>query len=94
MAMSRKILPDALKHGFTESDILYAIENAIVSFEYEGKFLIILAYIGPAENLILIEIFSNVDDNGDEIIFHAMKLTKSVALAAKKYIEGTTWTEK
>ena len=88
--MNRQILPSALIHGFSEDDILYAMDHAIVSFEYEGNYLIILAYIGPAENSVLIEVFSNLDANGDEMIFHAMKLSKSVALAAQKYLEETS----
>jgi len=88
--MSKQILPSALQHGFSENDILYAMDHAIVSLEYEGNFFIILAYIGPVESSVLIEVFSNVDANGNEIIFHAMKLSKSVALAAQKYLEGTS----
>jgi hypothetical protein len=30
--MDKEILPGALKHGFSEKDILYAIDHAIVSF--------------------------------------------------------------
>ena len=88
--MSKQVLPSALQHGFTKNDILYAMDHAIVSFEYEGNYLVILAYIGPAESSVLIEVFSNVDANGDEVVFHAMKLTRTVALAAQKYLEGTS----
>ena len=88
--MNRRILPSALEHGFSENDINYAIDHAIVSFEFEGNFIIILAYIGPAESSYLIEVFTNVEANGDEIVFHAMNLSKSVALAAQKYLEETS----
>jgi hypothetical protein len=80
------ILESAHKHGFSDADILHAIEYNILSFEFEGKFKIILAYIGPslAENLI--EIFVDTDNPEKDIVFHAEKLTSVVEQEARKYL--------
>ena len=70
------IIESALKHGITEAEIIYVFENAVNSITLEEFPLKIMIFgfdtIGRA-----IEIGYTLNDNGEEIIIHAMKLRKN-----------------
>ena len=67
-----KFIPSAFKHGFTETNIRYAILNYIyddVFDDYSEKHLL----IGFDNNANLLEIMYNVIDERNLKVFHAMK---------------------
>jgi len=70
------IIESALKHGISEAEIMYVFENAVNSITLEEFPLKIMIFgfdtIGRA-----IEIGYTLNDNGEEIIIHAMKLRKN-----------------
>ena len=75
------IIKSPFKHGVSESEIKYVFENAISSItlaEFPPK--VMLFGFDSRGNALEIGYFIN--DNGDEIIMHAMKLRKSY----QKYI--------
>lgn len=74
--MSVIIVASARKHGVTDADINNAIDNSILD-TYEippdfdpPRFLI----IGPNLEGVLLELIGLESDQGDDVIFHAMKL--------------------
>jgi len=79
------ILESAHKHGFTDEDILHALEFAIVSFEWQGRYRVIVAKVGPAKNASLIEVFID-DSDGSEKVFHVMALSREIAREAERHL--------
>ena len=70
------IIESALKHGVSEKDIRCAIENAISSITLE-EFPPKIMLFGFDTKGQALEIGYFVNDNGAEIVMHAMKLRKS-----------------
>ena len=70
------IIESAHKHGISDIDLKYVFENAVNSIileEFPRKIMLFgFDTIGRA-----LEIGYFVNDNGDEIIMHAMKLRKN-----------------
>jgi len=69
-------LESALKHGISESEIIYVFNNAVSSITLE-EFPIKIMLFGFDTIGRAIEIGYIVNDNGEEIIIHAMKLRKN-----------------
>ena len=69
------IIDSALKHGVLENEIRYVFENAISSITLE-EFPPKIMLFGFDTNGRAIEVGYFINDNGDEIIMHAMKLRK------------------
>ena len=69
------IIDSAFKHGISENDIKHAYENAISSIELE-EFPPKVMLFGFDTKGNALEIGYFINDNGDEIIMHAMKLRK------------------
>jgi len=74
--MSVHITASARRHGISETDIVHAVENAVLD-TYEippdfdpPRFLI----IGPDPSQTLLELIGIETDDGDDLIFHAMPL--------------------
>ena len=70
------ILESAYKHGISDTEILHVFENAVNSITLEElppkTMLFGFDTIGRA-----LEIGYFINDNGDEVIMHAMKLRKN-----------------
>jgi hypothetical protein len=82
--------PSAFKHGFTQKDILKAIESKIYegSVEgYENKY----AIIGFDSKGNLLEILYNMIDNENINIFHAMKCRNSFIKQHKNMRRKNKW---
>ena len=70
------IIESAFKHGVSENEIKYVFETAISSITLE-EFPPKIMLFGFDTKGNAIEIGYFVNDDGDEIIMHAMKLRKS-----------------
>ena len=70
------IIDSAFKHGVSEKEIEHVFENAISSISLE-EFPPKIMLFGFDTKGQALEIGYFVNDNGDEIIMHAMKLRKS-----------------
>ena len=70
------IIDSAYKHGILKTDIVYVFENAINSITLE-EFPTKIMLFGFDTAGRALEIGYFVNDNGDEVIMHAMKLRKS-----------------
>ena len=68
--------PSAFKHGFTEADVLKAIESKIYEGPVEG-FENKYAIIGFDTKRNLLEILYNIIDNESINIFHVMRCRNS-----------------
>jgi len=78
--------PSAFKHGFSEADILKAIESKIYEGsveDFENKY----AIIGFDTKGNLLEILYNIIDNENINIYHAMKCRNSF-MAQHKNMRG------
>ncbi|MBK6310435.1 MAG: hypothetical protein IPH81_10880 [Candidatus Microthrix sp.] len=69
-------MPSAGKHGIKDLDIAHAINNAVLD-TYEippdhepPRFLI----VGPDRSGALLELIGSESDDGDDVVFHAMRL--------------------
>ena len=69
------IIDSAFKHGVSENEIKYVFENAISSITLE-EFPPKVMLFGFDTKGKALEIGYFINDNGDEIIMHAMKLRK------------------
>ena len=70
------ILESAFKHGISENEIKHVFDNAISFIELE-EFPPKIMLFGFDSQGKALEIGYFVNDNGDEIIIHAMKLRKT-----------------
>ena len=70
------IIESAFKHGISEKEIRYVFNNAISSITLE-EFPPKIMLFGFDTKGNALEIGVIINDNGDEIIIHAMKLRKS-----------------
>jgi hypothetical protein len=90
--MTDKIMfnPSAFKHGFTEADILKAIETKIYEgsvADYENKY----AIIGFDTKGNLMEILYNIIDSESINIFHAMECRNSFIKQHKNMRGKSKW---
>ena len=69
------ILKSAYKHGILENDIKHVFENAISSISLE-EFPTKVMLFGFDTRGKPLEVGYFINDDGDEIIIHAMKLRK------------------
>ena len=69
------IIASAFKHGISEKEIKHAYDNAISSITLE-EFPPKVMLFGFDTKGQALEIGYFINDNGDEIIMHAMKLRK------------------
>ena len=69
------IIESAYKHGISATEIMHVFENAINSITLE-EFPVKIMLFGFDTMGRALEIGYFVNDNGDEIIIHAMKLRK------------------
>ena len=69
------IIDSAFKHGISENEIKHVYENAISSIELE-KYPPKIMLFGFDTKGVALEIGYFINDNGDDIIIHAMKLRK------------------
>jgi alanyl-tRNA synthetase len=69
------IIDSAHKHGISDADIVHVFENAVNSIILE-EFPVKVMLFGFDTAGRALEIGYFVNDNGDEIIMHAMKLRK------------------
>ena len=70
------ILESAFKHGISENEIKHVFDNAISFIKLE-EFPPKIMLFGFDSQGKALEIRYFVNDNGDEIIIHAMKLRKT-----------------
>ena len=70
------IIESAYKHGIPNSEILYVFKNAVNSIVLEELPLKVMLFGFDTTGRAL-EIGYFVNDNGDEVIMHAMKLRKN-----------------
>jgi len=82
--------PSAFKHGFTQTDILKAIEAKIYEGSVEG-FENKYAIIGFDSKGNLLEILYNIIDNERINIFHAMKCRSSFIKQHKSLRGKNKW---
>ncbi|MHB1783024.1 MAG: ribbon-helix-helix protein, CopG family [Acidimicrobiales bacterium] len=62
----------ALKHGCSPNDVLHAITNALVAYDdLDDPYVL---YLGPDTAGTLLEVLTAVDEQGEEIAFHAMPM--------------------
>jgi len=75
-----RVLPSALKHGFTELDALHALQHPIRMVEDIRPDVDL--YIGPSIDGILVEVLVDVAER-ESVLFHVDKLR----LALAKYMK-------
>ncbi|MDA8356629.1 MAG: hypothetical protein M0Z95_10140 [Actinomycetota bacterium] len=64
----------ALKHGCSADDVLHAITNALVAYDdLDDPYVL---YLGPDTAGMLLEVLTAVDEQGEEIAFHAMPMRR------------------
>ena len=64
----------ALKHGCSADDVLHAITNALVAYDdLDDPYVL---YLGPDIAGTLLEVLTAVDEQGEEIAFHAMPMRR------------------
>ncbi len=69
-----EIRESALKHGCTADDVRHAITNALVAYDdMDGPYVL---YLGPDITGTLLEVLTAVDEQGEEIAFHAMPVRR------------------
>jgi len=62
----------AFKHGCGPEDIRHAVVNALAAYDdLDDPFVL---YLGPDTTGALLEVLTVVDDQGEEVAFHAMPM--------------------
>ena len=69
-----EIRESALKHGCTADDVRHAITNALVAYDDMDDPYVL--YLGPDITGTLLEVLTAVDEQGEEIAFHAMPVRR------------------
>jgi hypothetical protein len=75
-----KVHPSALKHGVSESDILYAAENWVYASDPDDDLPAKQFVLGFDRSGRLLELAILTFDSGRQLVIHAMK-------ARRKYLE-------
>jgi hypothetical protein len=70
-----KVLPTALKHGYTPNELEDVINCCPQRIKYKSNFGECYVYWGTDKNGNMIEVFMS-DEN--ELVFHANKLSKTI----------------
>lgn len=69
-----EIRDSALKHGCSPEDVRHAISNALVAYDdLDDPYVL---YLGPNLTGAMLEVLTAVDDQGEEIAFHAMPIRR------------------
>lgn len=74
-----EIRPSARRHGQSNDDIRWAVEQALAASDVGTNLDVDVAavlYLGPNMHGDLLEVVVIEDDAGDEIVIHAMKLRR------------------
>lgn len=66
-----EIHPSARRHGLADDDIEHAVTHAMSIDDQDDNLRL---YLGPATNADLLEIVTAVQENGDELAIHAMRM--------------------
>jgi hypothetical protein len=70
-----KILDSALRHGYSPEELEKVVDSCPHRIRFQSNFGECFAYWGTDRNGNMIEVFMSDED---EIVFHAMKLSKTV----------------
>ena len=69
-----EIRDSALEHGCSPEDVRHAITNALVAYDdLDDPYVL---YLGPDLAGSMLEVLTAVDDQGEEIAFHAMPIRR------------------
>ncbi len=69
-----EIRDSALKHGCDADNVRHAVTNALVAYEdLDDPYVL---YLGPDIAGRLLEVLTAVDEQGEEIAFHAMPMRR------------------
>ena len=69
-----EIRDSALKHGCDADDVSLTIKNALVAYDALDDPYVL--YLGPETAGTLLEVLTAVDEQGEEIAFHAMPMRR------------------
>jgi len=69
-----EIRDSALKHGCSPNDVLHATTNALVAYDdLDDPYVL---YLGPDTAGTLLEVLTAIDEQGEEVAFHAMPMRR------------------
>jgi hypothetical protein len=69
-----EIRSSALKHGCSSEDVLHAITNALAAYDdLDDPYVL---YLGPDSHGSILEVMTAVDERGEEIAFHPMRMRR------------------
>jgi hypothetical protein len=69
-----EIRNSAFKHGCDPEDVLHAITNALAVYDdLDDPYIL---YLGPDTAGTILEVMTAVDEQGEEIAFHAMPMRR------------------
>ncbi|ANZ39125.1 hypothetical protein BBK82_26655 [Lentzea guizhouensis] len=69
-----EIRSSARKHGVSDADMRHAVEYAVHEGEIDDDAPWRVLYLGPDTAGNLLEVITVEDDDGDEVVIHAMKM--------------------
>jgi hypothetical protein len=76
-----RILNSALKHGYTASELEKVIDECPQRIRFKSNQGECFVYWGPDRNGNMMEVFMSSED---EVVFHAMKLSRTIELLIDK----------